>query len=137
VFYFMARGAQGDQSFELLDMALVIIGPDFVTLYRPICTLSSTNFTNISGFMGGPFLEDFPDIRRKVGAYIGVPTAFRNKLNREERYPFFKELSVYIVWNVPLFAYRVLTCSEGSYLALVFFWDIEIFVSHGDCLKRE
>jgi hypothetical protein len=49
-------------------MKLVIIGPDFMTLYRPICTLSSTDFTNISSFMGGSFLEDFPDIRRKIGA---------------------------------------------------------------------
>ena len=102
-------------------MKLVIIGPDFMTFDRPCFTLLTTDFTNISSFMEGSFLEHFPDIRGNIGAYIGVPTGLGNQLNREKRYPLLEELSIYMVWNVPTFANRVSSCSEGFNLAFVFF----------------
>lgn len=57
---FMAGGAQGDETHELLYVMLVIVGEDLVTFDRPLLPTASANLADILSADGRETLEPFP-----------------------------------------------------------------------------
>ena len=73
VFDFMAGGTKGNESGQFLDVALVIVFKDFVTLDRPLRPPASTDFTNISCAVKNNFPYPVPFLFGDVGPDVAIP----------------------------------------------------------------
>ncbi len=77
----MAGGAEGDETHQLLDVMLVIVGEYLVTFDRPLLSTASANLTDIMSAARRETFDPFPLRCRYVRANVAIPGRFRHQLD--------------------------------------------------------
>ena len=78
---FMAGRAEGDQTYQLLNMLHVVVGEYLVTFDRPLLSTASANLADIVSAARGKTLEPFPLRCRHVRANVAIPGRTRHQLD--------------------------------------------------------
>lgn len=76
VFDFVTFGTQGDQTFQSLDHAVVIVDPDFVRFNGMGDAGPFANLAHITRVLKGGMLQTIPCGWAYVGSDVAVPTGF-------------------------------------------------------------
>lgn len=83
VFDLVTSRAKTNQAIQVLDLAVVVIAPDLVSLHEVAISSAATDFADIPSIPEGRLLQPFPGCRADIRADVAVPAGARNKFDRE------------------------------------------------------